>query len=342
MGEREPDDPLIALEPVRQLLDAHGLGEGELAARRIGEGSSNVTFLLRRGDARWVLRRPPAPPLPPSAHNVVREALFQRVLYEQGIRVPAIHFVYERDDVLGVPFYVMEHLGGEVLTERLPAELGVTERRALGLDLVDVLAAIHSVDVTDPAVASLARKGNYLERQVTRFGALWQQHALRPVLDVGEVEHWLRMTMPEPLPSTIVHGDFRLGNVMADCSAGRVAAVLDWEMAAVGDPRADLGYLIATWSDADSHGTALELSPVTALEGFPSRSELVALYEERRGEPVEHLAWFEVLALWKAAIFCEAIYGRHLRGEVDSPFARSLETGVPGLAKTAATIAART
>jgi aminoglycoside phosphotransferase (APT) family kinase protein len=137
----------------------------------------------------------------------------------------------------------------------------------------------------------------------------------------------------------VVHGDYRLGNVMVAPAEPRVRAILDWELAAIGDPRADVGYLTATWSDAGSYGTPLELSPVTATPGFPTRDELVERYVARTDRVVEGLAWFEALALWKAAVFCEAIYGRHLRGELDSRFARSLRHGVPQLAEAAATAA---
>jgi aminoglycoside phosphotransferase (APT) family kinase protein len=158
---------------------------------------------------------------------------------------------------------------------------------------------------------------------------------------VLEVADWLRANLPAPATSSVVHGDFRLGNVLVAPDHPRVAAVLDWELAAVGDPRADLGYLVATWSDAGSRQTVLELSPVTAEPGFLTRDELVERYAGQRGEGPTDLRWFEVLALWKASVFCEAIYGRYLRGELDSPFARSLDVGVPRLAQVAAAIASR-
>jgi aminoglycoside phosphotransferase (APT) family kinase protein len=138
----------------------------------------------------------------------------------------------------------------------------------------------------------------------------------------------------------VVIGDFRLGNVMLDLEGPRVLALLDWELATLGDPLADLGYLVATWSDAGSPPTVLDLSPVTRAGGFPSRAGLVARYAERSGREVAGLAWYEVLALWKAAVFCEGLYGRYLRGETADPWTASLGDGVPGLLRVAAATAA--
>src|SRR6187402_2073285 len=169
-GSSKP--PLLVLDRVRAFLDEHGLGAGALRARRIGEGGgSNFTFLLERDEGVFVLRRPPRPPLPPSAHDVVREARLQLALRQAGFaRLPTIVAVCDDEDVLGVPFYVMDELNGNVPTDELPA--GVDDestRRKLGEDLVDALVEIHAADVSTPALASFARPGSYNERQVRRF-----------------------------------------------------------------------------------------------------------------------------------------------------------------------------
>ncbi len=149
---------------------------------------------------------------------------------------------------------------------------------------------------------------------------------------------WLAANLPEPLPSTVVHGDYRLGNMMVAPSAPtRIVAVLDWEMGAIGDPRADVGYLLATYTEPNGRASALGSSPVTGEAGFPTRAQLVERYEERSGRGVQPLAWFEGLALWKAAVFCEAIYGRFIRGELGREDTRAalFEHAVPLLAETA-------
>ncbi|HEX7083066.1 MAG TPA: phosphotransferase family protein [Gaiellaceae bacterium] len=332
--------PLLVLDRVEAFLDEHGLGAGPLRARRIGDGGgSNFTFLLERGDDRFVLRRPPRPPLPPSAHDMVRESRLQLALAESGIRVPEILAVCEDESLLGVPFYVMAYLEGHVPTTTLPP--GLTEpaaRRRLGLDLVDTLVEIHAADVTRPGLAAFVRPGSYLERQVRRFSQLWELNRTREVPQVEEVGRWLAANLPEPLPETVVHGDYRLGNTMvARADPTRIQAVLDWEMGAVGDPRADVGYLLATYSEPGGEPNPLGSSPVTAELGFPSRAELAARYVERSGREVEPLGWFEALALWKAAVFCEAIYGRFVRGELaaEDAGAARFERGVPLLAETA-------
>jgi len=341
-AERLIKPPLLVLDRVRAFLDEHGLGSGDLRARRIGEGGgSNFTFLLEREVGRFVLRRPPRPPLPPSAHDVVREARLQLALREAGFtRLPTIAAVGEDESVLGVPFYVMDYLEGHVPTGELPPGLeSEPARRALGDDLVDSLVEIHAADVATPAVAAFVRPGSYNERQVRRFAQLWEINKTREIRDVERVGERLAEKLPEPLAATVVHGDFRLGNAMVALDVPtRIVAVLDWEMGAIGDPRADVGYLLATYSEPGGPANPLGTSPVTALPGFPSRAELVERYVARSGRDVEPLAWFEALALWKAAVFCEAIYGRFVRGELGAEDTRAarFEEGVPYLAEAAA------
>jgi len=335
--------PLLILETVRSFLDAHALGSGALQAHRIGEGGgSNFSFLLERDDGtRYVLRRPPRPPLPPSAHDVVRESRLQLALAPLGMRVPNIRAVCEDESLLGVPFYVMDYIDGDVITTELPPPLDEDPdaRRRLANDLVDTLVEIHAADVRVPALAAFARPGNYNERQVRRFTQLWEMNQTRDLPKVVDVGYWLAANVPEQLPATVVHGDYRLGNIMVTHEQPeRVAAVLDWEMGAIGDPRADVGYLVATYSEPGGSENPLGTSPVTASNGFPTRGELVERYASRSDRDVEPLAWFEALALWKAAVFCEAIYGRYVRGELTADDGRAgrFETGVPLLAETAA------
>lgn len=335
--------PLIILDSVRQFFDDHGLGSGAITAKRIGAGSSNATFLIERGPNSYVLRRPPLPPLPPSAHDVVREARLQLALGSLGVRVPHVLAVCESDELLGVPFYVMEHVDGQILTRHLVAPIDSTEQSRTDLmeDFIAALVEIHAADLSSPGLAPFVRAGDYLERQLQRFSRLWDHNATREIPEISELYAWLRSSQPPPIAPVVVHGDYRLGNVMIGRPLpARVLVVLDWELGAVGDPRADLGYMLATYSDGTSHGTVLELTPVTAAAGFPDRREMVASYVRRSGREVGNLDWFEALALWKAAVFCEAIYSRYLRGEFPGDrFAASLAEGVPELIAAAARIA---
>jgi aminoglycoside phosphotransferase (APT) family kinase protein len=324
--------PLIVLDRIEAFLDGHGLGSGPVRASRIGvPGGSNFSFLLERDDSRYALRRPPRPPLPPSAHDVLREARLQLALAKQGIKVPPIVAVGEDEGILGVPFYVMEFIEGFVISDSLPAELEHDEaaRHRLGLDLVDTLTQIHRVDVQQPELATFIRPGSYAERQVRRWTQLWELNQTRE-LPVPEIARRMALAIPEPLPLAVVHGDFRIGNMMVAGDPPEIVAVLDWEMGAIGDPRADVGYMVATYIEPGGPPTPLGASPPTRTPGFPSKAELVARYEERTGRRTARLGWFEALALWKSAVFCEAIYGRYLRGELgEAPLAARFEEGVP-------------
>jgi aminoglycoside phosphotransferase (APT) family kinase protein len=326
--------PLLVLEPLAAYLDSLGLGSGAVAATRIGEGNSNATFLVEREGARLVLRRPPRPPLPPSAHDMLREARVQRALEAVGAPVPHIVAVCEDESLLGVPFYLMDWLDGRVVTDALP---DAVDGRDVGDVVVGALAEIHAVDWHAAGLEGFGRPDGYLERQLRRWSGLWEVNATRELPEVAGLGERLAAHVPDSPPATIVHGDYRLGNVMlARDAPARVLAVLDWELSTIGDPLADLGYLVATWSDESSPPTALQLSPVTRAPGFPTRGDLAEHYAELTGRALDVLPWYEALALWKSAVFCEALYGRYLRGERDDEWAASLAEGVPTLLAVAA------
>src|SRR4051812_12381333 len=330
---------LLPTAELERYLDAQGIGSGPAPGTRIGGGASTLTSLVERDDLRVVVRRPPPPPLPPSAHDMVREANVQICLARGGVRVPRILAVCEDEAVIGAPFYVMEEVVGAVVTDSLPPALDTPdERRRLGLELVDGLVDLHAVDYAACGLERLGKPTGYLERQLRRWSGLWEVNATRELADCLEVGAHLEATMPESPPSTVVHGDYRLGNVMVGLDApARLVAILDWEMATIGDPLADLGYLAVSWTEPDTDEHPLLLAPVTGRPGFPSRDELVARYAERTGRDASRLRWYEAFALWKASVFCEAIYGRYLRGERDDPWAGALCDGVPRLLEVART-----
>ena len=200
-----------------------------------------------------MLRRPPPPPLPPSAHDVVREARIQLALASLGVRVPRVLAVCEDDAILGVPFYLMDELEGVVLSSELPAELDMPEeRRRIGVELLDGLVQLHAVD-WEACGLTIGKPTGYLERQLRRWSGLWEVNATRELRAFVDLGQRLRATMPESPPSTVVHGDYRLGNVMISVRApARLVGILDWEMATIGDPLADLGYLATTWCELQS------------------------------------------------------------------------------------------
>jgi aminoglycoside phosphotransferase (APT) family kinase protein len=335
--------PLIVRNPLEAFLDSHGIGEGRLEANRIGEGHSNLNFLITRGDTRVVLRRPPRPPLPPSAHDMLREARLLQALQSTPVRVPPVLATCDDPAVLGVPFYVMEEMHGAVVTTDVPAALDQPgERRAICAEVVDRLAEVHEVDWRACGLEGYGKPTGYLERQVRRFGGLWEHNKTREIEAVEEVAQWLADNMPESPESTIVHGDYRLGNVMLGEEApARVAAIFDWELSTIGDPLADVGYFTVTWAQAgDPEDLGFgSLSAATRREGFMTREELIERYEERSGRSMSALNWYQALALWKAAVFMEGNYKRFTMGASDDEYLAAFDQGVPALAEQARRVA---
>jgi len=330
-GAREP---LLVLEPLLAFLDAHGLGEGEADVEPIGDGHSNVTYALRRAGAELVVRRPPRGPLPPSAHDVLREARVLRAL-EGHAPVPRVLAACDDETVIGAPFYVMERLDGDVVTDSVPPPLDRdAERRRMGEELVDALVTLHAVDWRAAGLEGFGKPDGYLARQLKRFGGLWERNRTRELPAVERVGAWLGDHLPESPPATIVHGDYRLGNVMyAPEAPARVVAIFDWEMSTIGDPLADLGYLCTFWvSRDDPPAGVFERHAVTRAPGFPTRDELVGRYEERSGRSMSDIRWYEAMALWKVIVFMEGNYRRALAGSVDDPYLTSFGEAIAELA----------
>jgi len=329
--------PLIVLEPLERFLDAHGIGSGPVDARPIGDGHSNVTYELRRAGARVVLRRPPRPPIPASAHDVLREARLLRALRPAGVRVPETLAVCEDPEVIGMPFFVMEHVDAEVVGERVPPALDDEAARArMAEDLVDALVELHRVDPAAAGLDGFGRRTGYLERQVRRFGSIWQSQRTRDIPEVGAVAAWLASHVPAGGDVSVVHGDYRLGNVMFDRVQPRLRAILDWEMSTLGDPLADVGYVCATWAQPGQEDNPLTiLSAVTRRPGFPAPDQLRERYARGSGRDVDDLRFYEVLALFKGAVFLESSFRRFTEGTTDDPYFASLERGVPQIAREA-------
>ncbi|HMD51792.1 MAG TPA: phosphotransferase family protein [Solirubrobacteraceae bacterium] len=335
--------PLLVIEPLEGFLDEHGLGEGEIRATPIGDGHSNMTYVIERGESEVVLRRPPRPPLPPSAHNVLREARLLRALKDTSARVPEVLAVCEDPETIGAPFYVMERIEGEVIVASVPPALdSPAERRRIAEELIDSLVEIHSVDWQAAGLEDFGKPTGYLERQLRRFTGLWELNKTREIPAVESVGSWLAENLPSSGPATIVHGDYRLGNTMfALGPPARLAAVLDWEMATIGDPLADLGYLCMMWTEAGDPESGLRehLGSVTRAEGFPSRAELIARYEELSGRSMSNIRWYTTLALWKSVVFMEGNYKRAIAGTVDDPYLKQFGAGVLELARQAEAVA---
>ena len=334
-GAANDREPLLVLEPLREFLSEAGLdAPADLTAEPVGEGHSNVTFLLSTG---VVLRRPPRGPLPPSAHDVLREARLLRALESTPVRIPKVLAVGDDDAVIGAPFYVMEEVRGAVITDTIPAPLDNPEQRlAIADELIDSLVELHAVDWTAVGLEGFGKPTGYLERQLRRFNGLWEHNRTREVSEVEEVGSWLAANMPSSPPATIVHGDYRLGNTMfAHGTPAQLIAIFDWEMATIGDPLADLGYMMVHWIRPGDTVCYFNLQSVTMLDGFPSRAEMIERYEQRSGRSMQALNWYVTLAIWKAIVFMEGNYKRAISGATDDPYLKTFGDGVIELAKRA-------
>ncbi len=341
-GAANEREPLVVLEPLIGFLDAVGIGSGELQIEPIGDGHSNVTYAVQRGDRRFILRRPPRGPLPPSAHDVLREARVIGALGPTAARVPQVLAVGDDAAIIGAPFFIMEQVDGEVISSELPAIFDAPEeRRRIGEQLIDALIELHSVDWREAGLEGFGKPTGYLERQLRRFGGLWEHNRTRELEDVDAVGKWLQANLPESGEATIVHGDYRLGNVIFEAQApARLAAILDWEMATIGDPLADLGYFATRYVDSDDPPLGMfELNAMTREEGFPLRAELIARYEQGSGRAMTDTRWYQTLALWKAVVFMEGNYKRAISGSTDDPYLKQFGDGVVELAGRARTLA---
>jgi aminoglycoside phosphotransferase (APT) family kinase protein len=273
----------------------------------------------------------------------LRAARLLRALAGTPARVPAVLAVGDDEQIIGAPFYVMERIEGDVIVASVPAALDTPpQRRLIADELIDALVEIHAVDWRAAGLEDFGKPTGYLERQLRRFGGLWEHNKTREIPAVESVGRWLADNLPESGPATIVHGDFRLGNTIYRAEApAHLAAVLDWEMATIGDPLADLGYLCMFWTDPDDPAEGLrgDLGNVTRAEGFPSRSELIARYEDRSGRSMSNIRWYTTLALWKSIVFMEGNYKRAVAGTTDDPYLHAFGEGVLELARQAEAVA---
>jgi aminoglycoside phosphotransferase (APT) family kinase protein len=291
-----------------------------------------------------VLRRPPLGAFLPSAHDVLREYRVLDALGSTAARVPRTVLACDDESVIGAPFYLMERVDGVVIRRELPDFFTEPERAAIGDELVDALVELHSVDPASCGLDGFGKPTGYLERQLRRWTGqleLTMPHS-RPLPDLERIGGWLRDNLPETQQTAIVQGDYKLDNVMfAAATPARLVAILDWEMSTLGDPLADLGWMVSFWREPDDESGDLfaETTRVTELPGFRSRRDLVERYAAATGRAVEGLSWYTVLAIWKLAILLEGSYARHLAGMTDDPFFAQLERGVPALTAKALEIA---
>jgi aminoglycoside phosphotransferase (APT) family kinase protein len=312
--------------------------------RQFPGGHSNLTYLLRFDDVEIVLRRPPLGPVPPRAHDMAREARWLGAVHEAFPLAPAPLLLCEDLAVAGTVFYVMERRSGLVIRhEEPPAVAGREEvRRGISEALVDTLAALHAVDVTTEALAGLGKPAGFVARQVDGWIDRWHRSATTPIQEMEALAEWLRNRLPpEPSRPSVVHGDFKLDNVvLASDDPRRLVAVLDWEMAALGDPLVDVGIFLAYWVPLGAPGEADALSTVTDRPGWLPRDEVLGRYEAVSGRDLRSIRFYETFALFKLAVVIQQIYVRYVRGQTDDARFAALGSRVERLAHRATGLAA--
>lgn len=315
-----------------------GTGAASIEIERHAAGHSNETFFVRLDGHEWVLRRPPRGAFLPTAHDVGREYRVLSALAGTGVRAPRPLLLCEDTSVIGAPFFLMNRVDGMVIRDTLPPGFDddVESRKTIGEELVDALAQVHAVDWREVGLDGFGKPSGYLERQLRRWtGQLALTEPLtRPLPNLHRVGEWLEAHLPTTGDTTIVHGDYKLDNVAFSPGApARLMAIFDWEMSTLGDPLADVGWMLSFWREAnDPDEFILDDQTVTRLPGFQGRGALLARYEARSGRRIDDLAFYMALAVWKLAILLEGSYARHLAGVTDDQFFSRLDEGVPALA----------
>ena len=314
MSDVPPGVDLARLQP---WFAAHveGATGGPLHASLISGGRSNLTYAIGDDAHEWVLRRPPLGHVLPTAHDMAREHTVLAALAPTDVPVPRTLAFCADESVNDAPFYVMEKVDGQILrTSSELANLSPTDARRCSEALIDVLVAIHAVDYDSVGLGNFGHPDGYIERQVRRWGEQWERSKSGDLPVIEELARRLRAALPISPAPTIVHGDYRLDNTMlAADDPGRIVAVLDWEMATLGDPLSDMGLFLVYWGrDQSLAGANPSLTPGA---GFLTRTEIAERYATASGRDVSQLDFYEMLASYKLAIILAGIHARFLMGK---------------------------
>jgi aminoglycoside phosphotransferase (APT) family kinase protein len=295
------------------------------AVEQFSGGFSNLTYLLTSDRGEFVLRRPPAGVGKGSAHDMAREFRILAAVAPRSIPVPRVIALCEDPSVLGVPFYLMQRVRGVILQRGIDVKFDATVMRGISESFVDTFAAIHSVDATDPAIAALGKTDGYVTRQIAGWTKRWLAARTDDVPAMDRVAAWLASHEPPASGSCLVHNDFKYDNlVLAPADPRRIVAVLDWEMATLGDPLMDVGTSMGYWVEAADHPALQSLGlGVTALPGNFTRAEFWESYLKRTGRPPTDPSFYYAFGLFKIAVIAQQIYARYRQGfTADERFAR--------------------
>jgi aminoglycoside phosphotransferase (APT) family kinase protein len=289
----------------------------------ISGGKSNLTYRVTSAAGTVVLRRPPLSTVLPTAHDMVREHRVISALVGTDVPVPRTLHLCTDESVLGAPFYVMSEVDGHIVRGTLPPGYATktTDRQQMSDALLDVLAALHAVDPAEVGLADFGRPAGFLDRNLRRWVRQWEASRASDLPPLDRLAADLAATLPVSPPPTVVHGDYRLDNVLFDRhDPARIRAVLDWELSTVGDPLTDLGLLLVYWAEpGDESAAAHVVGAVTALPGFPTRAALADGYARRTGRDLTALPWYISFGCFKLAVVVAGIAARVRQGAMVGP-----------------------
>jgi aminoglycoside phosphotransferase (APT) family kinase protein len=308
--------PGVDLSALTEWLDAHhpDLRHGAVSGAVIAGGKSNLTYRITDGHTTWALRRPPLAHVLPTAHDMVREFRVISALADTAVPVAPAIALCEDPDVLGAPFYLMGFVDGVVLDKpTLLAALDPADATRSCELLMHTLADLHEVDPLSVGLGEFGRPDGFLARQVRRWHQQWQASETRPLDVLAATVERLTSTLPEQSAPAIVHGDYRLTNVMFTPAIDRIAAVVDWEMATLGDPLTDVGLLVV-YQDLAQQGDTI-MPQMLPERGFLTAAHMVARYAERSPRDLTHLNWYIGFGYFKLAVVAEGIHHRFLAGK---------------------------
>lgn len=335
------DGEELDIEKLRPFLrDKLGSAGNLVAIEQFPGGHSNLTYLLRFEREEYVLRRPPLGTVAPKAHDMAREFRILEAVAPHFPPAPRVELLCEDPEVTGAVFYLMERRRGVVLRREAPSAYSGIENypRLVSEAFIDCLAELHSIDIRPHGLDALGRPEGFLERQVKGWSRRWQQAKTEELPEMEVLSRWLIEQRPVSPSATLVHNDFKLDNLMLDPEdPGRVTAVLDWEMATVGDPLVDLGIVLCYWPQAgDPRARREAISPLTTNPGWLSRRELLDRYQERTGCDLSAIRYYEIFGIFKLAVVLQQIYHRYFAGQTQDVRFRDFDVRVRGLAETAA------
>lgn len=319
-----------------------GITNSQMQVEQFPGGHSNLTYLIRFGDTELVLRRPPFGPVPPRAHDMARESRVLAAVHPHFPLAPRPLVLCEDTSVIGSVFYVMERRTGIIIRSDEPAPIaGNAElRRGISQSMIDTLADLHAIDIAAHGLDTLGKPAGFVARQIRGWTERWHGSKTSDVPEMEQLAVWLEERIPaDPTRPTLVHGDYKLDNVMLDAAhPARLAAVFDWEMSAIGDPLVDLGILLCYWVHIADESRNDAVATVTSRPGWFHREQILERYAARAKTSLGNIALYEVFAVFKLAVVLQQIYARYVRGQTDDPRFEPLGERVTMLARKASSM----